>query len=43
MGIFRNFVINFKSQDDCENYLIRSKDFYPTLKGMGMQYMTVCR
>ena len=43
MGIFRNFVINFKSKDDCENYLIRSKDFYPSLKGMGMQNMTVCR
>ena len=43
MGLFRNFVINFKSKDDCENYLIRSKDFYPSLKGMGMQNMTVCR
>ena len=43
MSIFRNFVINFKSQDDCENYLVRSKDFYPSLKGMGMQNMTVCR
>ena len=43
MSIFRNFVINFKSKQDCEIYLKRSKEFYPSLKDNGMQQMFVGR
>ena len=43
MSIFRNFVINFKSKQDCETYLQQSKEFYPSLRNNGIEQMFVGR
>ena len=43
MSIFRNIVLNFKSQDDCENYITRYEDYIPTFKGQGLEKLVICR
>ena len=37
MSVFRNVVLNFKSEDDCENYIERYKPFMDTFEGTGLQ------
>ena len=43
MAIFRNMIFDFKSADDCDNYLLRKKDLYPTLRETGVQRLFICR
>ena len=43
MSIFRNIVLNFKSEDDCQNYITRYKEYIPTFKGQGLEKLVICR
>ena len=43
MAIFRNMIFNFKSVEECDNYLSQKKQLYPTLKETGVQRLFVCR
>ena len=43
MSVFKNFVLNFKSKEDCDNYVIRYNHFIPTLEGTGVQTVFICR
>ena len=43
MSVFRNVVLNFKSKDDCENYIERYKPFMDTFEGTGLQSFYLCR
>ena len=43
MAIFRNMILNFKSAEECDNYLSQKKQLYPTLKETGVQRLFVCR
>jgi len=43
MSVFKNFVLNFKSKEDCDNYVTRYNHFIPTLEGTGVQTVFVCR
>ena len=36
MSVFRNVVLNFKSEHDCENYIERYKTFMYTFEGTGL-------
>ena len=43
MSVFRNFVLNFKSKEDCENYISKYREFIPTLQGTGLETLFICR
>ncbi len=43
MSVFRNVVVNFKTEDDCDNYIERYKPFMESLEGTGLQTFYICR
>ncbi len=42
MSVFRNVVVNFKTEDDCDNYIERYKPFMDSLEGTGLQTFYIC-
>ena len=43
MSVFRNVVVNFKTEDDCDNYIERYKPFMDSLEGTGLQTFYIRR
>ena len=43
MSVFRNVVVNFKTEDDGDNYIERYKPFMDPLGGTGLQTFYICR
>ena len=43
MSVFRNVIFNFKSEEDCENFLTRYKIFIEQDEKIGLETFYICR
>ena len=43
MSVFRNIVFNFKSEEDCNNFIERYKPYVDTLADTGLETFYICR
>ena len=43
MSVFRNIVFNFKSEEDCNNFLTRYKTFIEEDEKIGLETFYICR